>query len=178
MNTENIRHVPALPSFSISVSHDAIPSPSTRDMAGLIVLEENIRLLIGMHLYSLEVGDVLLVPPFTHIGIAEHKTTLRACRLLFPWELLYELSSTILFRAADGGTVFVFSEDKRTLLKEVLDRITNNDIPPARILPSVLTILENDALPEETVSRLIQLPQVLRQALKYINVYEDTMNWL
>lgn len=173
MAHENILRFPKISAFTCILTHGTLKDLSGKDSAALLFAECDATLLVGMRVYTLAAGDALLVPPSTFVSPTERGKEFSGYRLLFPYDILSLFAPRMFFRAADGGDMFAFPPACIPRLFDRLSILAEARENTATALPSLFSLLENEALPESGVP--LPLPKLLRRSLKYLNehVNED-----
>lgn len=171
MAHENILRFPKISAFTCTLAHGTLKDLSGKDSAALLFAECNVTLLVGMRVYTLSAGEVLLVPPSTFVSPTERGKEFSGYRLLFPYDILSLFAPRMLFRAADGGDVFTFASECVARLYDKLSILVDDRETIVTALPTLFSMLENDAFPACGVP--VPLPKLLRRALKYLNEHAN-----
>ena len=171
MSKEEILYFPAIPSFSIAVSHGMISTLSTKEEAALFFASGDTILIVGMRVYELLEGDALLLPPFTLAIPKDKSTPIVGYRLSLPYDILSLFAPKLIFHAANMGCVLSLRQDAQVMLLDNMRSIAEKSASPLSTLPSLFTLLEKETLCVE--KKEMPIPILLRRAMKYINDHVD-----
>ena len=171
MLNKEILHFPAIYDFSSTLLYGAIDSLSTHEESTLFWTCKETKLLVGMNVYTLTEGDLIVLPPYTLVLPIDKTLPPFGYVLSLPNDILPIFAPKAFFKASGTGYVFSFSERGVPLLHTTFEALAENREGVTTALPYLLSFLENESL--YTPKTPVSLPHLLRRALAYINEHVE-----